>query len=184
MEICGPPGGTIRTGVPVCVALADLRPKGPDRSSWPKAQGQPAQSGWPGPPGHGDSVGRAGDGMSLRLNGLQGKDPRTASRSLADRGSGTARANGPSIQDRQAHPSVHESAIAERSEGTILTRRAETSEAQALFMSSAAIAHKTSTAQPRKNQRPRPKNILGARTKMRGHMALLLEPVLQHEPVL
>ena len=31
-------------------------------------------------------------------------------------------------------------ATAERSEGTILTRRAETSEAQALFMSSAAVA--------------------------------------------
>jgi hypothetical protein len=34
-------------------------------------------------------------------------------------------------------------ATAERSEGTILTRRAETSEAQALFMSSAAVAKTT-----------------------------------------
>jgi hypothetical protein len=53
----------------VCAELADLRPKGPDRSLWPKAQGQPAQSGWPGPQGHSDSVGMAVAGMSLHLNG-------------------------------------------------------------------------------------------------------------------
>jgi hypothetical protein len=72
------------------------------------------------------------------------------------------------------------SAIAERSEGTILTRRAETRNV-ALFMSSAAIAHKTSTAQPRKNQRPRSEIFHGPRTKVRGHMTSAREPHAQQQ---
>jgi hypothetical protein len=136
-----PPGGTIRTGVPVCVELSrptcDWPAQGTRSIVVAQGQGQPASSGWPGPQGHGDSIGMAGQRAARR---------------------GATRADG-ELRRRQA-----------RANGTsatgILTRRAETSEAQALFMSSPAVAQQTPTPQPRKNQRGRTQNF--PRTKDHG----------------
>ena len=82
----------------------------------PKDQGQPAEGGWPGPQGRGDSVGMAAhrvarrgaaraalcSGSKARIQGLP--------KSLADCGSETARAEGPFTYSRRTHPPVHGSA--------------------------------------------------------------------------
>jgi hypothetical protein len=60
---------------------------------------------------------------------------------LVDRRSITARDAPRIVPSMRAATHRTHAAIAEQSEGTIPTRRAETSNAQALFMGSAAIAH-------------------------------------------
>jgi hypothetical protein len=132
-----PPGGTIRTGVPVCVQLSrdDAHVSGPrdpiDRCG---TRPRPArQSGWPGPQGHGDSIGMA-DHRAARLSPfLLGRKARIQGPPLGPWPTAVRKPHGPT-----ARPSLHprESQGAARHASGILTRRAETSIAQALFMSS------------------------------------------------
>jgi hypothetical protein len=135
------------------------------------------QSGWPGPQGHGDSIGMA-DHRAARLSSfLLGRKARIQGPPIGPWPTAVREPHGPT-----ARPSVHprENLWSARCATGILTRRAETRNV-ALFMSSPAVAHKTSSAQPRKNQRPRPIIILDARTKLRGHMTSAHEPHAQQQ---
>ena len=111
---------------------------------WHKAKAS-SQSEWPGPQGHGDSIGMA-DHRAARLSPfLLGRKARIQGPPIGPWPTAVRKPHGPT-----ARPSLHpresqgaaRCAIAERSEGTILTRRAETRNV-ALFMSSAAIAKTT-----------------------------------------